>query len=110
MHGLPGAEAIEGDSDHMRQITRTAVLAVAAALLAALATLIGARLPRRYSGGGTANDNGYARPASRSTSPVTSASGAVGSVPGPPPMCWWRTYSSTMLGHTDRSTPATRRR
>ena len=92
-----------GDSDQMRHHARTSI--VTASVAAVLA--VGAPA-QAFSGGGTTNDNGYGARVEVHLSGDVSQ-GAVASVPGPPPMCWWETSPARCSAPT-RSTPATPRR
>ncbi|MEO7350393.1 MAG: hypothetical protein ABIR34_01310 [Marmoricola sp.] len=86
----------------MRQLVRTTLIALGAM---ALATVLGTPAQAANFGGQT--DNGYAAKVevhlSGDVNQVT-----VGSIPGPPPMCWWEDLSSTMLDSqkVDTSDPA----
>ena len=91
-----------GDSDQMRHHARTTIVT------ACIAAVVAVGAPAQaFSGGGTTNDNGYGARVEVHLSGDVSQ-GAVGSVPGPPPMCWWENLSGTMLStdKVDTSDPA----
>ncbi|MET0838251.1 MAG: hypothetical protein ABWY19_05675 [Marmoricola sp.] len=90
------------DSDQMRHHARTTIVT------ACIAAVVAVGAPAQaFSGGGTTNDNGYGARVEVHLSGDVSQ-GAVGSVPGPPPMCWWENLSGTMLStdKVDTSDPA----
>lgn len=92
----------------MRQHARRLVTAALAAGLATGLTAVAFAAPAAASqGGGSSNSDGYAARVEVHLSGDVSQ-GAVASVPGPPPMCWWENLSTTMLDSekVDASDPA----
>ena len=77
----------------MRHHARTLV---ASAFLAGLAAVALSAPAHATQAGGTTTDSGYGARVEVHLSGDVSQ-GAVASVPGPPPMCWWENLSTTML-------------
>jgi hypothetical protein len=75
----------------MRHLARILVAAVGVAATASLAAG-----PAFAGNGGTTTGSGYGAKVEVHLSGDVDQ-GAVGSIPGPPPMCWWENLSSTML-------------
>ncbi len=76
-------------SAHLRRL-------LAAVLGGGLATVLAAAPTGAFSGGGSSTDTGYASRVQVSLSGDVDR-GAVASIPGPPPMCWWEDLAGTML-------------
>ena len=72
---------------HARHVLAAASVVMGALLLAA---------PAQAGVGGTGGNNSYGAKVEVHLSGDVSQA-LVGSVPGPPPMCWWETYDTTML-------------